>query len=301
MTVFLVSALWVGLAMGLWLGLAWLESRQALRARLYGADAEATRDIDERRPLSRWLIRAGFNTPGASDRFIVACIAFVTLGVLGGYLVTQTSLYQMGARWLEEIPGGSGQLLAPMIDALPWVVGTLASLGPWLYVRRRRRDLVREVEADLPPDLEIFATLARAGLGFQGALVQVVESADPSRPLTREFQTVQREVLAGVPRVDALRRMSERLDVTSVTMFVNGLVHAEQVGAGLAEVLQHQAEELRLRRQAGGLEKAQSLPVKLVFPVVLCFLPAIFIWTLGPALYAFMKLAGSVLREIPGA
>ena len=297
MMVILVSTAWLGLAVGMWYGLVRLESKRALEVRLYGDAGGDTREASGRSGLARWLMRAGFRSPDAPARFLLACLGFVLLGAASGYLVTLTGVYETGARWLEEIPGGSGQLLTPMIAALPWVVGVLVALGPWLYVRRRRRDLVREVEADLPLDLEVFATLARAGRGCQGALVRVVESGDADRSMTREFQTVQREALAGVSRIDALKRMAARLDVTSVTMFVNALVHAEQVGAGLADVLQHQAEEVRRRRQGEALAQAQALPVKLVFPLVLCFLPGIFIWTLGPALYEFIRIADSVLSQ----
>lgn len=294
----LVSTLWIGLALGLWWGLVRLDNRRALEVRLYGTgDDDAARDLDRRGGLHRWLVRAGFRTPDAPARFLTACLVFVVLGIGAGLLVTRSPVYATGARWLEEIPGGSGQLLMPLITAMPWIVGVLVSLMPWLYVRRRRREIVRDTEADLAVNLEVFATLARAGLGFDGALIRVIESADPDRVLTREFQTVQREALTGVPRMDALTRMAKRLDVTSVTMFVNALVHAEQVGAGLADVLQHQAEEVRRRRQGEALAQAHALPVKLVFPLVLCFLPGIFIWTLGPALYEFIRLADSVLRQ----
>lgn len=293
-----VSALWIGLAVGLWWGLVRLDQRRALEQRLFGdGEGAVAPDPDRRGGLHGWLVRAGYRAPDAPARFLTACLVFAVLGVGAGVLVTYTPVYEVGARWLEEIPGGSGQLLMPLIAAMPWIVGVLVALVPWLHVRRRRRSIVQETEADLAVDLEVFATLARAGLGFDGALVRVVESGDPRRVLTREFQTVQREALTGVPRIDALTRMARRLDVTSVTMFVNALVHAEQVGAGLADVLQHQAEEVRRRRQGEALAQAHALPVKLVFPLVLCFLPGIFIWTLGPALYEFIRIADSVLRQ----
>ena len=69
---------------------------------------------------------------------------------------------------------------------------------------------------------------------------------------SQEFRTFQAEVLAGRPRVECLRRIARRLDVTSVTIFISALVQAEQIGSGMAEVLRSQADDLRQRRRETG-------------------------------------------------
>jgi tight adherence protein C len=147
------------------------------------------------------------------------------------------------------------------------------------------------VERDLPVTLELLATLAEAGLGFDAALDRILTSQPSYRVLVQEFRTFQAEVLAGRPRVDCLRRIARRLDVTAVTILISALVQAEQIGSGVAEVLRSQADDLRQRRRERAIEFSMALPVKLLFPLVICFLPGILLFTLGPAFYEFFRLA----------
>jgi tight adherence protein C len=106
-------------------------------------------------------------------------------------------------------------------------------------------------------------------------------------------------MLAGMSRTQALRQLARRCDVPSVTSFTSALIQAEQVGASMAETLQHQAVDLRQRRRENALLQAQALPVKLVFPLVVCFLPGIFVSTLAPVLFQMVEVANSVLRSAP--
>ena len=115
--------------------------------------------------------------------------------------------------------------------------------------------------------------------------------------MTTEFRTFQREALTGRPRIVALRRLSRRVDVTSLTIFISAVVQADQIGAGISDVLRLQAEDARNRRRDRALNLAQTLPVKLLFPLVICFLPAIFVVTLGPIILEFLKFAESIMNK----
>jgi tight adherence protein C len=75
------------------------------------------------------------------------------------------------------------------------------------------------------------------------------------------------------------------------------MIHSEQVGGGLSGVLEHQTEDALSRRRESALIQAHSLPAKLVFPLVLCFLPGIFVWTLGPAFYQFLQVLNTVMQQ----
>jgi tight adherence protein C len=153
------------------------------------------------------------------------------------------------------------------------------------------------IEQDLPLALELFATMAEAGLGFDAALARIVKARGATRPLAAEFVNFQIDLQAGIPRIQALRQLARRVDVLSLTRFTSALIQAEQAGASMAETLQHQADDLRQRRREEALLQAQALPVKLVFPLVICFLPGIFVSTLAPVIYQMIQVANSVLRS----
>ena len=155
---------------------------------------------------------------------------------------------------------------------------------------------VEQVEQDLPISLELLATLSEAGLGFDAALARVLESVMESRPLAREFRSYQADLLAGRARVEALRRLSRRLEVSSVTILVSALVQAEQLGSGIAQTLRRQADDLRERRRERANAFAMALPVKRMFPLVICFMPGIFVWTLGPFFVQLFQFADTFIR-----
>ncbi len=149
------------------------------------------------------------------------------------------------------------------------------------------------VEQDLPIALELLSTLSEAGLGFDAALTHILESAVEDRPLAREFRTYQADLLAGRSRVEALRRLASRLEVSSTTILVAALAQAEQLGAGIAEALHRQAADLRDRRRERASAFAMALPVKRMFPLVICFMPGIFVWTLGPFFVPALPIDGN--------
>jgi pilus assembly protein TadC len=153
------------------------------------------------------------------------------------------------------------------------------------------------VEQDLPMLLDLLAALSASGLAFDSALERILSSQDQRRPVTREFRLYQTQVLAGRPKIVALRSLAQRIRVTSLSIFISALVQAQQIGSGVSEVLRRQAEELRARRREQALAKAASLPVKLLFPLGICFLPGVFVVTLGPTFYQFFQMADTIIRS----
>ena len=112
-----------------------------------------------------------------------------------------------------------------------------------------------------------------------------------------EWRQFQREITAGQSRVTALRAVALRCHVIPVSTAVSALVQAEIQGASIARMLSQQAEDVRLRRRDQVLLQAQALPVKLVFPLMICFLPGIFLITLGPAFLEFVRMADQIIRD----
>jgi tight adherence protein C len=278
---------------------AWSVRRRALR-RLYGQEtqlsATALEALGAGSGLAQWLARAGYRRPTAPAVFAAATVAFTIAGVIASQIYRLVLLRPL-IDMVAAVPGSAGDMLVLVLQGGPWILLVLSACVPALFVRSTRRARVSAVEQDLPLALELFATMAEAGLGFDAALTRIVRAQGPGRALMAEFLNFQHDVLAGIPRAQALRQLARRVDVPSLTSFTSALIQAEQVGASMAETLQHQAVDLRQRRREHALLQAQALPVKLVFPLVICFLPGIFVSTLAPVLYQMVQVADSVLRS----
>jgi tight adherence protein C len=271
------------------------KARQQVQRRLFQPDASDIATLAPIRAnsgfLATWLARAGYRRAGAVAGFIGATLVAVGIGATLGYFAWVSGLLAEADWAIDQIPGGIANLMHPIVLIAPYLATLFVAFIPLAFVRRARRRRVAQVERDLPITLELLATLAEAGLGFDSALDRILGSNPADRALVEEFRTFQSEVLAGRPRVECLRRIGRRLDVTSVTILVSALVQAEQIGSGIAEVLRGQAEDLRQRRRERAMEFSMALPVKLLFPLVICFLPGIILFTLGPAFYDLFRLA----------
>lgn len=285
-------------AAGLWAAIrSWRVRRRAL-VRLYAIDAPiASGDSSPRdNALAQWLARAGFRRPEASSLFITATIGSAAAGVVLSQLY-RLFLYQSLVDAVVGVPGSAGDALALVLQGGPWILFVITTLAPTIAVRTARRARVQAIEQDLPLALELFATMAEAGLGFDAALARIVRAQGSDRALSSEFVNFQHDMLAGMSRTQALRQLGRRVDIPSLTSFTSALIQAEAVGASMAETLQHQAVDLRQRRRENALLQAQALPVKLVFPLVICFLPSIFVSTLAPVIFQMIEVADSVIRS----
>lgn len=285
-------------------GRRWLERRQSRERVLEDVDstaaATAADPLDEQALLGHWLYLAGFRAPGAVIGFISLEVIALGVGLVLAYVLISSGLVERSSHLLAAIPGAIDDLFHALVLASPWIILAVLVALPWLVVYDARKRRVVHVEQDLPIVLELLSTLSEAGLGFDAALDRVLTAQPADRVLTREFRTFQGEVLAGRSRVQCLRRLSRRVELPTLSIFVSALVQAEQVGSGVADVLRTQAEDLRGRRRERALTLASSLPVKMLFPLIVCFLPAIFVLTLGPILLQFIQMADTFMRH-PGA
>ena len=125
-----------------------------------------------------------------------------------------------------------------------------------------------------------------SGLGFDAALAQVARHTQG--PLAEEFFRVLQEMQLGTGRSDAMRALADRTDVVDLRGFITAMVQADAFGIPIANVLRIQAREMRIRRSQRAEETAQKVPVKILFPLIFCILPALFIVILGPAAIQIM-------------
>ena len=299
-------------ATGLMAGLALMLRALVLRARTEQRWYELTRQEQARRPgrapagglatspargwLGRWLYRAGFRHEQATAMFVVGAVFGAVLGAGVALTFTWSGLQRVMEQNIVLVPGGVGETFLPVVWVSPWLLMLMIGGAPWLVVRRARQQRVELVEQDLPLALELLSTLSEAGLGFDTALTRILKTRLAGRPLAEDFRMFQADLLAGRPRTESLRRLSDRLDIPSVSIFVSALVQAEQLGMGIARVLRQQADDVRTRRRERAISFANSLPTKRVIPLVVCFLPGLFVWTLGPAFVQLFKMVDTFLQ-----
>lgn len=171
--------------------------------------------------------------------------------------------------------GGMWVLLGPVIGAaagffLPDVL--IHNLG------ERRQE---ELRNGLPDVIDMLTVCVEAGLGFDAALARVVSNLHG--PAAAEFARVLREMQLGKSRVDALRSAGARVQVSEFRTFISSMVQSSELGISMGDVLRAQAGQMRIKRRQRAEEKAQKLPVKILPPLILCILPAMFVVVLGPA------------------
>jgi tight adherence protein C len=159
-------------------------------------------------------------------------------------------------------------------------------------VRRRQDAIVKK----FPDALDLMSICVDAGLTFDGAMAKVDEKWDGA--LAREFGRVIYEMQLGKSRRQALRDMSDRMEVTDVTSFVAAILQADQLGVSIGRVLRIQSEQMRIRRRQRAEEKAHQAPVKMLFPMVFLIFPSMFIVLLGPA--GFQVLRSTALGSVTG-
>jgi len=173
---------------------------------------------------------------------------------------------------------GSDGLQRTFLFVMPIVLGFF---GPDAWLRRRIDERSHTMLRALPDVLDLLVISVEAGLGFDSALSRVV--ATVPGPLSEEFFRMLQETRVGVSRRDAMRHLMDRTDLDELRSFMLAMIQAEAFGVTIARVLRVQADEMRVKRRQRAQEKAFAAPVKLVFPLVFCIFPALFIVLLGPA------------------
>ncbi len=246
--------------------------------------------------LSGWLYLAGYRHRLAAVVFVATTFAFGLIGFGSAALFLASGLQQFMERTVVLIPGGVGETFLPVVWVAPWLIAILWVCLPLVVVRSARRRRIATIEQDLPLAMELMATLSEAGLGFDSALQRILKTRLAGRPLAQEFTMYQSDLLSGRSKIESLRRFSSRIRIGSISILVSALVQAEQLGMGIAKVLRNQADDIRARRRERAIAFANALPVKRLFPLVICFLPGLFVWTLGPAFVQLFKLTETFTR-----
>lgn len=143
------------------------------------------------------------------------------------------------------------------------------------------------MQKDLPDALDLLTISVEAGLAFDSALSRVAKSTEG--PLAAEFARVLQEMNIGMGRAEAMRALGERTHIPELKSFVTAMVQADAFGIPIGQVLRVQSSEMRVKRRQRAEEKAQKVPVKILFPLIFFILPTLFIVVMGPGVIAVMQ------------
>ncbi|MFA4016049.1 MAG: hypothetical protein RUDDFDWM_001150 [Candidatus Fervidibacterota bacterium] len=166
----------------------------------------------------------------------------------------------------------------------------LGFLAPTFVLRRFAKKRVARIRRELPDVIDLIVLSLEAGIGFDGAMSEVTKRF--RGPLSQELSRVLAEIARGKMRSEALRGMAKRLRLEDISLLVAAVYQAETLGTSLSEALRSLATQLRQRRLRMLREQAAKLPIKLLFPLVLCIFPALLAVLLGPAAILFLEVMG---------
>ena len=191
--------------------------------------------------------------------------------------------------------------------ALFWSIGTSKSAGvvmlltlgagvfgyllPNILLNNAGQKRENEMQNALPDALDLMTISVEAGLGFDAAVSRVAK--ETTGPLAQELARLLQEMQIGVGRMEAMRAMAERTTMADLKSFCLAMVQADSFGIPVARVLRVQSKEMRSKRRQRAEEKAQQVPVKILFPLVFFILPALFVVILGPVVLETMDFFSS--------
>jgi tight adherence protein C len=235
-----------------------------------GRVARRITPMDARERVANKLLLAGSPVGWDAERIIAFKVIGAVVG-FGGGVVGAGVLGLRGISMLVSI-------------ALLAVAGFLL---PDSFLARKVQDRQKEVLGTLSDTLDLLTISVEAGLSLNAAIAQVVQNVPGV--LSQEFARMLQEIQLGVPRSDAFRHLAERTDVDELNGFALAMIQADVFGVSIASVLRTQASQLRIKRRQTAEAKAQQTPVKIVFPLILCILPALFVIIVGPGAIRIMN------------
>lgn len=179
-----------------------------------------------------------------------------------------------------------------LID-LAWPYVLLSGVVGWFYpdfwTAQRIRNRQKEIRRSMPFVVDLLALSTEAGLDFVNAIGRVVEKSAPG-PLLDEFEQLLREIQVGSSRQDAMREMSLRIDMPEMSSFIAILISADQMGASIGKVLRQQSDQIRSERFVAAEKAGAAASQKIILPLVLFIMPAVFLMILGPWALSFLGL-----------
>jgi tight adherence protein C len=221
-----------------------------------------------RERIQKHVLYTGNFDPSAAEDVLIRKVVYLIIGFVLGLLIGSS----MGGLWW---------LAWPVLTIFAFNVPDLL-----IYNAGLKRD--EEMAKRLPDALDMLNLCVESGLSFQAALGQV--ATNQTGPVAEEFGLALKEMQLGRSRSQALMAIGGRTRQEDVQRFVNAMLQVDKLGVPVAAVLREQAKEMRAKRYARAREQAQKVPIKILMPLMLCFLPALFVIILGPAVYSIVQV-----------
>jgi len=221
--------------------------------------------LAENPKLRARLTMAGLNGKSFSDIFFASQFLTPLAGVVAGTLMPSNTVLCVVA------------------------FGVLGYMAPdfWLNWKTNRRR--KRIRRSIPDALDLMVICVDAGLGMDQALLRVGAELTVSHPdIHAEFMQVNREQRAGRPRLEAWQNLADRTEIEEFTQFVAMLSQTDRFGTPIAKALSRFSEEIRSKRRQRAEEAASKTKIKIIFPLVLCIFPCLFIVLLAPAILNIM-------------
>jgi tight adherence protein C len=242
---------------------------QSLVGMLKRLGEKAPRRPKEMGSLRLRLVQAGFRRDEALTIFFGIRVAFA----LGLFAIFASSIFARPNIALALGGLGLGYILPGMVLA---------------RMAKRRSHRIRLSLADM---LDLLVVSVEAGLGLDAALQRVGQELAFAYPeLADELRLINLELRAGKPRAEALRNLADRTGVDDLQSLVTMLIQTDKFGTSVAQSLRVYSETLRTKRRQRAEEAAAKTGVKMVFPLVTCIFPAIWVITIGPAAIKFVTV-----------
>jgi tight adherence protein C len=214
------------------------------------------------------------------------------LATAGYRSLTAAILYSAAEVILPVLFGGAVLL---SVGLSKWYLAGLAAaigyMAPTFWLGRQTKLRQKQIRNGLPDALDLMIVCIEAGSGIDQSILKTSDELDISYPaLAEELRLVTTEIRAGKPRLEAFKNFASRTKVDEVRSLVAMLVQTDRFGTSVAQALRTHAEVSRTKRRQNAEERAAKIGVKLVFPLVFCLFPSLYVAILGPAVVDYVRV-----------
>ena len=244
-----------------------LSQVQALFRRNKTAARQLSKGGNKHARLQRRMEAAGWTDPDAANYYALAEIALPAT-----FAIAPFALF-----------GAQGWLTALFAGGVGYVI-------PDLMLMRATRRHQKSIQNGLPDAIDLIVVCVEAGSSLDQAIVRASEELEFAVPaLAAELRTVTNEIRAGKPRLEAFQGLAKRTQIDDVRSLVAMLTQTDRFGTSIAQALRTHAATARTKRRQRAEERAARVGVKMVFPLALCLVPALYVVCLGPVVVKIIR------------